>query len=204
MKPVFIIVGGGAAGFFCAVNAARMYPGLQVVVLEKSSKLLSKVKVSGGGRCNVTHHCNGLADLLQHYPRGASFLKRSFHHFATNDTVSWFRERGVELKTEEDGRMFPVSNSSETIIRCLLDEAARYGVDIRICEVAAIAVLNTDGLYSLTAVFHSFVRRQAGAGASCMRYSGWVSETVAVPLAGGTGSCHRAPCAIVVYFQYAG
>jgi hypothetical protein len=149
LKPVFIIVGGGAAGFFCAVNAARMYPGLQVVVLEKSSKLLSKVKVSGGGRCNVTHHCNGLADLLQHYPRGASFLKRSFHHFATNDTVSWFRERGVELKTEEDGRMFPVSNSSETIIRCLLDEAARYGVDIRMnAEVAAIAVLNTDGLSS--------------------------------------------------------
>ncbi|MFZ1529268.1 MAG: NAD(P)/FAD-dependent oxidoreductase [Ferruginibacter sp.] len=124
------VIGGGAAGFFCAVNAARMYPGLQVLVAEKSAKILSKVKVSGGGRCNVTHACFSMADMLKNYPRGASFLKRSFHRFFTTDTIAWFNERGVELKAEADGRMFPVTNDSQTIINCLLAEANKYGVQI--------------------------------------------------------------------------
>lgn len=130
-KDRLVVIGGGAAGFFCAVNAARLHPGLQVILLEKSSKLLSKVRVSGGGRCNVTHACFSIADMVKHYPRGGSFLKKAFHHFFTTDTIAWFKERGVQLKTEADGRMFPVTDSSETIINCLLKEANRYGVDIR-------------------------------------------------------------------------
>ena len=125
-----VVIGGGAAGFFCAVNAARLNPGLQVVLLEKTSKLLSKVKVSGGGRCNVTHACYSIADMVKKYPRGASFLKKAFHHFFTTDTIAWFNERGVQLKTEADGRMFPESNSSQTIIDCLLHEANKYKVEI--------------------------------------------------------------------------
>jgi predicted Rossmann fold flavoprotein len=129
-KKRLIVVGGGAAGFFCAVNAARMNPALQVTILEKSSKLLSKVKVSGGGRCNVTHHCFSIADMIKKYPRGSHFLKKAFHHFFTTDTIEWFKERGVQLKAEEDGRMFPVSDSSQTIVDCLMKEANKYGVEI--------------------------------------------------------------------------
>jgi predicted Rossmann fold flavoprotein len=125
-----VVIGGGAAGFFCAVNAARMYPQLQVTVIEKTGKLLSKVKVSGGGRCNVTHACFSMADMIKKYPRGEKFLKKAFHHFFTKDTIAWFEERGIELKTEADGRMFPVSNESQTIIDCLLNEAAKYKVQI--------------------------------------------------------------------------
>ena len=129
-KKRLVVVGGGAAGFFCAVNAARINPFLEVVIIEKSSKLLSKVKVSGGGRCNVTHACFSMADMIKKYPRGAAFLKKAFHSFFTTDTIQWFKERGVELKTEPDGRMFPVTNSSQTIIDCLMGEVNRYGVEI--------------------------------------------------------------------------
>ena len=125
-----IVIGGGASGFFCAVNAARMNPLLEVIIIEKTSKLLSKVKVSGGGRCNVTHACYSMTDMIKKYPRGGSFLKKAFHHFFTTDTISWFKERKVELKTEDDGRMFPVTNDSQTIIDCLLQEANKYSVDI--------------------------------------------------------------------------
>ncbi|MEO6670384.1 MAG: NAD(P)/FAD-dependent oxidoreductase [Ferruginibacter sp.] len=125
-----IVIGGGAAGFFCAINAAKLYPQLRVTIVEKSSKLLSKVKVSGGGRCNVTHACYSIAEMIKKYPRGANFLKKAFHHFFTTDTISWFAERGVKLKTEADGRMFPESNESQTIIDCLLREANKYKVEI--------------------------------------------------------------------------
>ncbi|MEI7736647.1 MAG: NAD(P)/FAD-dependent oxidoreductase [Ferruginibacter sp.] len=131
-KKRLVVIGGGAAGFFCAVNAARMNPALQVTLIEKSNKLLSKVKVSGGGRCNVTHSCFSIADLIKKYPRGASFLKKAFHHFFTTDTVEWFSKRGVVLKTEADGRMFPVTDSSQTIVDCLIKEANTYGVEILI------------------------------------------------------------------------
>jgi predicted Rossmann fold flavoprotein len=130
VKKRLVVVGGGAAGFFCAVNAARLYPSLEVMILEKSNHLLSKVRVSGGGRCNVTHACFSIAEMIKKYPRGASFLKKAFHHFFTSDTITWFKERGVEIKTESDGRMFPVSNTSQTIIDCLMQEANQYGVTI--------------------------------------------------------------------------
>lgn len=135
MKKTLLVVGGGAAGFFCAVNAARLNSNLKVVIAEKTGKLLSKVKVSGGGRCNVTHNCETVADLVSKYPRGKNFLKKSFHHFNNNDTVKWFEKRGVKLKTEADGRMFPVTDNSQTIIDCLLKEADKYNVEV---------LLNTD------------------------------------------------------------
>ena len=140
-KKRLIVIGGGAAGFFCAVNAARLNPLLEVIILEKSNKLLSKVKVSGGGRCNVTHACYSIADMIKKYPRGAAFLKKAFHHFFTTDTIAWFEERGVKLKTETDGRMFPVTNNSQTIIDCLMKEANKCSVDIRMNkEVKQLAV----------------------------------------------------------------
>ena len=139
-----MVIGGGAAGFFCAANAARINPALKVIIVEKSNKLLSKVKVSGGGRCNVTHACFNIADMVKKYPRGASFLKKAFHHFFTTDTVDWFAARGVELKTETDGRMFPVTNSSQTIIDCLMKEVNKYGVEILMnAEVKELAIQNS-------------------------------------------------------------
>lgn len=130
MKKNLIVIGGGAAGFFCAVNAAAMNPSLKVTIVEKTSKLLSKVRVSGGGRCNVTHACFEISNLVKKYPRGTNFLKKTFHQFNTTDCIAWFEERGVQLKTEADGRMFSITDNSETIINCLLREANKYGVEI--------------------------------------------------------------------------
>lgn len=129
-KKKLVVLGGGAAGFFCAVNAARLHPDINVVLIEKSTKLLSKIKISGGGRCNVTHADFRISSMAACYPRGEKFLKKAFNNFFTNDTVDWFQSRGVQLKTEEDGRMFPQSNTSQTIIDCLLDEAAKYNVEV--------------------------------------------------------------------------
>jgi predicted Rossmann fold flavoprotein len=143
-KKRLIVIGGGAAGFFCAVNAARLNPGLEVIILEKSKKILAKVRVSGGGRCNVTHACFSIADMIKQYPRGNTFLKKAFHHFFTSDTIAWFEERGVALKAEADGRMFPVSNSSETIINCLVGEANTYGVKIMMNrDVTKMSLINS-------------------------------------------------------------
>jgi len=126
-----VVIGGGAAGFFCAVNAARLNPSLRVTILEKSNKLLSKVRISGGGRCNVTHACFEIAEMSRNYPRGQHFVKKAFHQFFTTNTIKWFEERGVKLKTEADGRMFPVTDSSQTIIDCLLKEASKFNVEIK-------------------------------------------------------------------------
>jgi hypothetical protein len=108
-----------------------MNPRLQVTLLEKSSKLLSKVRISGGGRCNVTHALFDITEMSKRYPRGTNFVKKSFHQFFTTDTIKWFEDRGVRLKAEGDGRMFPVTDSSESIIQCLMQEANHHGVDIR-------------------------------------------------------------------------
>ena len=140
-KKKLVVVGGGAAGFFCAVNAARMNPSLDVTIIEKTKKLLSKVRISGGGRCNTTHACFDIDEMIRRYPRGSNFVKKTFHQFFTKDTIAWFAERGVELKAESDGRMFPVTNSSQTIIDCLLGEAGRYGVKVMTnVEVRSIKV----------------------------------------------------------------
>lgn len=126
-----VVIGGGAAGFFGAITCAQANPQAQVLLLEKTNKLLSKVRVSGGGRCNVTHHCFVPSLLAQHYPRGAKKLKEAFKTFGATETIDWFNQRGVQLKTEADGRMFPSTNSSETIVNCLLNEARRSGVQIK-------------------------------------------------------------------------
>jgi predicted Rossmann fold flavoprotein len=125
-----IVIGGEAAGFFCAINAARLNPYLDVTIIEKSGKVLSKVKVSGGGRCNVTHESSEIDDMLDAYPRGRHFMRKTLHQFSTADTIQWFSERGVELKVESDGRMFPVSNNSQIIVDCLLREADRRNIRI--------------------------------------------------------------------------
>jgi predicted Rossmann fold flavoprotein len=125
-----LIIGGGAAGFFTAVNAARLNPELKVTIIEKSGKVLSKVKISGGGRCNVTHAIFDKQEMSKKYPRGGNFVKKTFHRFFTTDTIKWFEERGVTIKAEADGRMFPVSDSSQTIIDCLFREANKYKVEI--------------------------------------------------------------------------
>lgn len=143
-----IVIGGGAAGFFCAVNAARMDDSLEVIIVEKTGKLLSKVKVSGGGRCNVTHACFDIAEMIKRYPRGANFLKKSFHQFFTTDTVEWFEQRDVHLKTEEDGRMFPVTDSSQTIIECLLREANLHRVQVKMNREVK-TLLKDDGHWKL-------------------------------------------------------
>ncbi len=129
-EKTIIIVGGGAAGFFCAVNAARLNPELEVILIEKSNKLLAKVGVSGGGRCNVTNACEDIDEMIRKYPRGSHFLKKAFYSFFTTDTIRWFEERGVKLKTEPDNRVFPVTDSSQTIIDCLLEEARHLGVKV--------------------------------------------------------------------------
>lgn len=121
----FLVVGGGAAGFFAAIRAKEVNPSLRVTIIEKSAHLLSKVKVSGGGRCNVTHACFDPEKLVENYPRGKKELLGPFHRFAAGDTMEWFESRGVPLKIEQDGRVFPISDRSESVINCLMAEAVK-------------------------------------------------------------------------------
>jgi predicted Rossmann fold flavoprotein len=125
-----IIVGGGAAGFFTAINIVEKNPKLKVAILERGSEVLSKVRISGGGRCNVTHACFEPNELVKFYPRGEKELRGPFHQFCPGDTVEWFNNHGVELKIEADGRMFPVSNSSQTIIDCFLKATQKLGITV--------------------------------------------------------------------------
>jgi predicted Rossmann fold flavoprotein len=125
-----IIVGGGAAGFFIAINIVEKNPKAKVAILERGSEVLSKVRVSGGGRCNVTHACFEPTELVKFYPRGEKELRGPFHQFCSGDTVEWFSNHGVELKIEDDGRMFPVSNSSQTIIDCFLKATQKLGITV--------------------------------------------------------------------------
>lgn len=125
-----LIIGGGASGFFAAIHIAENNPNLKIGILEKGKNVLAKVKVSGGGRCNVTHAEFDPKELSKNYPRGEKEILGPFHKFCSGDTIDFFQERGVELKIEEDGRMFPESNSSQTIIDCFLDETVRLGVKV--------------------------------------------------------------------------
>jgi predicted Rossmann fold flavoprotein len=125
-----IVVGGGAAGFFAAITCSESAPGMEVIVLEKGPQFLSKVRISGGGRCNVTHACFDARELASRFPRGGQALIGPFQRFQARDTVEWFESRGVKLKTESDGRMFPITDSSQTVIDCLLNAARRAGVKL--------------------------------------------------------------------------
>ncbi len=137
-----IIVGGGAAGFFTAINAAENNPKLRILILERGKEVLTKVKVSGGGRCNVTHAEFIPSELVKKYPRGEKELRGPFHKFMTGDTIQWFEDRGIELKTEEDGRMFPVTDSSQTIIDCFLNECRKY--DIKVQKGQSLKILKPE------------------------------------------------------------
>jgi len=127
-----VIIGGGAAGFFAAITCAEHNPDNEVIILERSSKVLQKVKVSGGGRCNVTHACFTPNELCEFYPRGKKELLGPFHQFMTGDTMQWFEERGVPLKIEADNRIFPQSNSSQTVIDCLVNGIQNAGVQVKL------------------------------------------------------------------------
>ncbi len=137
-----IVIGGGAAGFFSAITCAER-SDKSVLILEKTSNLLQKVKISGGGRCNVTHECFDPRELSTHYPRGEKSLIGPFNRFGPADTVDWFENRGVALKTEADGRMFPTTDNSQTIIDTLLNAAAAAGVDIHTSE--GVTSITKDG-----------------------------------------------------------
>lgn len=137
------IIGGGPAGFFAAIRAAQLYPKHRVIILEKTKQLLTKVKISGGGRCNVTHACFDPAALVKFYPRGGDELRGPFTRFQPKDTIQWFASRGVQLKVEEDGRMFPTTDQSETIIHCLQRAAMQAGVQVRTeCGVNEVERIN--------------------------------------------------------------
>lgn len=151
-----IIVGGGAAGFFSAINIVENKPHLKVAILERGKEVLSKVRVSGGGRCNVTHACFVPNELVKFYPRGERELKGPFHQFCSGDTIEWFEKHGVELKIEEDGRMFPVSNSSQTIIDCFISVAKKLKIDI-LTGQSVQSVFKSDDFWKVETNSETFV-----------------------------------------------
>jgi len=148
-RPRVVIVGGGAAGFFAAIVCAEARPDASVVLLEKSAQVLAKVRISGGGRCNVTHACFEPRELTARYPRGGQALLGCFHAFQPRDTVAWFAARGVPLKTEDDGRMFPATNTSETIVECLRRSAQEAGVELRLNQAPPAATRAPGGGFDL-------------------------------------------------------
>tara|TARA_B110000211_G_scaffold33572_1_gene33902 strand:+ start:236 stop:1456 length:1221 start_codon:yes stop_codon:yes gene_type:complete len=159
IKKDIIVVGGGASGFFAAINIAKQAPHLKVAILERGQKGLTKVKVSGGGRCNVTHAEFIPSELVQNYPRGEKELLGPFHQFMTGDTIAWFEERGVALKIEDDGRIFPASNLSQTIVDCFLNEANKYHVDV-LYSHSLKSLKNADRLFQLDTSQGSFLAKK--------------------------------------------
>lgn len=143
-----IVLGGGAAGFFGAIACAQENSRCEVVILEKTRQLLTKVKISGGGRCNVTHACFDPAQLVKYYPRGGQALRGPFTCFQPKDVIAWFEAKGVKLKVESDGRMFPVTDRSETIIDCLMKQAKECGIEVR-TECNIITIEKSDNGYNL-------------------------------------------------------
>ena len=141
-----VVIGGGAAGFYGAIQAAEIHNDLKVIILEKSTKLLTKVRISGGGRCNVTHHCLDPIALSGHYPRGEKGLRGIFKRYDAASTIAWFASRGVQLKTEEDGRMFPSTDSSQTIIDCFFRHAQSHNIRVQTGEGVEGIESTSDGL----------------------------------------------------------
>jgi predicted Rossmann fold flavoprotein len=144
-----LVIGGGAGGFFGAITAAEARPGTRVLIVEKATQPLAKVRVSGGGRCNVTHSCFEPRTLSARYPRGGRALLSAFSRFQPSDTVAWFEKRGVQLKTEVDGRMFPISDNSETIVECLRMSASRAGVGLRVRTGVEALHCEPEGLWTV-------------------------------------------------------
>jgi predicted Rossmann fold flavoprotein len=138
------IIGGGAAGFFAAISAKYHWPDAQVSILEKSNKFLAKVKISGGGRCNVTHDCPDIKELSNAYPRGNTQLRKAFHQFSATDTISWFESKGVPLKTYPDGCIFPEANDSQVVIDCFMNTCKQLGIILKTQQyISKLEVSNT-------------------------------------------------------------
>lgn len=146
-----VVIGAGAAGYFAAISVAKHHPKATIILLEKSAKTLSKVRVSGGGRCNVMHACDTLDELLSAYPRGNKQLKGIFYQFGMEQTQAWFENRGVPLKTEKDGRMFPQTDTSETVVNVLTETATKAGVQLQTNQgVETILPLDDGGWHIVT------------------------------------------------------
>ncbi len=144
-KKDVVIIGGGAGGYFSAITCAELYPHLKVLLLEGTNRPLTKVRISGGGRCNVTHDCLDPAELVKNYPRGSKELRQVFHQFHVQHTIEWFKKKGVFLKVESDGRMFSVTNKSETIIQCLQEATLKAGVDVRCGHIVSELIKTEEG-----------------------------------------------------------
>ncbi|MFN8614818.1 MAG: NAD(P)/FAD-dependent oxidoreductase [Vampirovibrionales bacterium] len=166
-----LVIGGGAAGFFAALNAKEANPTAHVVILEATHQPLAKVKISGGGRCNVTHACYEPADLANHYPRSHKTLRHLFTQFGPAQTVEWFQSRGVTLKTESDGRLFPTTNDSQTIIHCLQRERTQLGIPLQLGERVQSITQTPSGYTVLTQ--------------SKARTTSWQSQSIIVATGGG-------------------
>ena len=151
-----IIVGGGAAGFFTAINIVEKNPNLKVALLERGTEVLNKVRISGGGRCNVTHACFEPNELVKFYPRGEKELRGPFHQFCSGDTVEWFEKHGVELKNEADGRMFPVSNSSQTIIDCFQEATKKLGIAV-LTNQSVQSIFKKDALWKVETQSETYI-----------------------------------------------
>lgn len=145
-----IVIGGGAAGFFGAIAAARGQPKLRVILLEAGKEFLGKVRISGGGRCNVTHHCFDPVELVKAYPRGHRELRGAFSQFQPQDMITWLKKEGVKLKTEADGRMFPVTDDSTTIVNCLKQAATKVGIQLRTSNPVKSVSQNDAGQFVVT------------------------------------------------------
>ena len=192
-----IVVGGGAAGFFAAITAAEASPDVRVMLLERGPQFLSKVRISGGGRCNVTHDCFESRTFATRYPRGEQALIGAFKRFQASDTVAWFESRGVKLKTESDGRMFPVTDNSETIVECLLNAARTAGVSVKTgCGVDSVR--RNEGGFELTL--------SNGETVSCEKLllaTGGCRAAVAGQLAASLGHTIESPVPSLFTFQIA-
>ncbi|MDR6846795.1 NAD(P)/FAD-dependent oxidoreductase [Flavobacterium granuli] len=151
-----LVVGGGAAGFFTAINIVEKNSKTKVAILERGSEVLGKVRVSGGGRCNVTHACFEPNELVKFYPRGEKELRGAFHQFCSGDTIEWFEKHGVELKIEEDGRMFPVSNSSQTIIDCFVKATQKLGISV-LTGQSVQSIFKKDNLWKVETQHENYI-----------------------------------------------
>jgi predicted Rossmann fold flavoprotein len=156
MQFDLIVIGGGAAGFYGAIQAREIKP-LEILILEKSNKVLSKVKISGGGRCNVTHDCDNPFELASHYPRGEKQLKNVFKKYDASKTINWFHENGVTLKVEDDGRMFPITDNSETIIECLMKKITSLKIKLALGEGVTEITKEANGFLVTTLTGKSFL-----------------------------------------------
>lgn len=146
---IVVVIGGGAAGFFSAITCASTNKNAKVIILEKTDKLLAKVRISGGGRCNVTNACESIHDFASNYPRGGEILLDAFSVFNNKTTIEWFKKRNVLLKTENDGRVFPITDSSQTIVDCLLHEASKYKIEIK-KKAAVTSILKKGNTFIIT------------------------------------------------------